>query len=279
MGDRAHVIVLGNEKGGSGKSTTAMQLFVALARAGQRVGALDLDLRQQSFFRYLDNREAHGKRIGAALSMPRRIRIGSSSAALRDEAAAADRDRLTEAVAGLSHDSDFIIIDTPGAVTELSEAAHTAADTLITPINDSLIDFDLLGRVDPVTGKVKGPSVYSEMVWSARQRRAVRRENPIDWVVLRNRMAMLESRNKRRVGTVMAELSRRIGFRIAPGFSERVVFRELFLTGLTLLDLKKDGPIPLTMSHVAARQEVRDLMKALNLPGVGPEDGRDPALT
>ena len=55
MGDRAHVIVLGNEKGGSGKSTTAMQLFVALARAGHRVGALDLDFRQQSFFRYLDN--------------------------------------------------------------------------------------------------------------------------------------------------------------------------------------------------------------------------------
>jgi chromosome partitioning protein len=121
-----------------------------------------------------------------------------------------------------------------------------------------------------VTGKVIGPSVYSEMVWSARQRRAARRENPIDWVVLRNRLTMLESRNKRRVGTVMADLSQRIGFRIAPGFSERVIFRELFLTGLTLLDLKEDGPIPLTMSHVAARQEVRDLVKSLNLPGVGP---------
>ena len=271
MGDRAHVIVLGNEKGGSGKSTAAMQLFVALASAGHRVGALDLDLRQQSLFRYLDNREAHGERTGAALHMPRRIRIQPSTAPLRVEAAAEDRDRLAEAVAELSRDCDFILIDTPGAVTPLSEAAHTAADTLITPINDSLIDFDLLGRVDPVTGKVKGPSIYSEMVWSARQRRAVRLENPIDWVVLRNRMAMLESRNKRRVGTVMAELSQRIGFRIVPGFSERVIFRELFLNGLTLLDLKEGGPIPMTMSHVAARQEVRDMVKALNLPGVGPE--------
>ena len=283
MGDRAHVIVLGNEKGGSGKSTTAMQLFVALAYAGHRIGALDLDLRQQSFFRYLDNREAHGRRIGSALLMPRRIRISSSSAPLRGEAEAEDRDRLDDAVAELSRDADFIVIDTPGAVTALSEAAHAAADTLITPINDSLIDFDLLGRVDPVTGKVKGPSIYSEMVWSARQRRAARRQNPIDWVVLRNRMAMLESRNKRRVGTVMAELSRRIGFRIVPGFSERVIFRELFLTGLTLLDLKEDGPIRLTMSHVAARQEVRDMIKALNLPGVGPEIGpevgRHSALT
>ena len=271
MGDRAHVIVLGNEKGGSGKSTAAMQLFVALASAGHRVGALDLDLRQQSLFRYLDNREAHGERTGAALHMPRRIRIQPSTAPLRVEAAAEDRDRLAEAVAELSRDCDFVLIDTPGAVTPLSEAAHTAADTLITPINDSLIDFDLLGRVGPVTGKVKGPSIYSEMVWSARQRRAVRLENPIDWVVLRNRMAMLESRNKRRVGTVMAELSQRIGFRIVPGFSERVIFRELFLNGLTLLDLKEGGPIPMTMSHVAARQEVRDMVKALNLPGVGPE--------
>jgi chromosome partitioning protein len=272
MEDRAHVIVLGNEKGGSGKSTTAMQLFVALARAGHRVGALDLDLRQQSFFRYLDNREAHGRRSGADLLMPRRIRLATNGAARSGEDASADRARLAEAVTELSRDSDFIVIDTPGAVTALSEAAHIAADTLITPINDSLIDFDLLGRVDPVTGKVKGPSIYSEMVWSARQHRAARCRNPIDWVVLRNRLTMLESRNKRRVGEVLAELSCRIGFRIAPGFSERVIFRELFLSGLTLLDLESDGPIPLTMSHVAARQEVRDLIKALNLPGVGPED-------
>jgi chromosome partitioning protein len=268
MADRAHVIVLGNEKGGSGKSTSAMQLFVALARAGYAVGALDLDLRQQSFFRYLDNREAHSKRLGVNLKMPHRLRIDASKAALREEAANEDRARLDEALNELSRDCAFVIVDTPGAVTPLSEAAHIAADTLITPINDSLIDFDLLGRVDPVTGKVKGPSIYSEMVWSARQRRAVQGREPIDWVVLRNRMAMLDSRNKRRVGTVMADLARRIGFRIVPGFSERVIFRELFLNGLTLLDLKQDGPITLTMSHVAARQEVRDMVKALNLPGV-----------
>jgi len=268
MNQRAHVIVLGNEKGGAGKSTVAMHLFVALAQAGHAVGTLDLDIRQQSFFRYLDNREAHAARLRLALRMPRRVRIAASDAPLRDEAAAADRARLDSAIDELSEDCAFIIIDTPGAVTPLSEAAHIAADTLVTPINDSLIDFDLLGRVDPVSGKVKGPSIYSEMVWSARQRRAVRGREPIDWVVLRNRLAMLESRNKRRVGTVMADLARRIGFRIVPGFSERVIFRELFLNGLTLLDLKQDGPITITMSHVAARQEVRDMVKALSLPGV-----------
>jgi len=268
MGSRAHVIVLGNEKGGSGKSTTAMHLFAALAQAGLAVGALDLDVRQQSFFRYLDNRAAEAGRSGTPLSLPRRSTVAPSDAALRAAAAAEDRDRLEAAVAELSQDCDVIVIDTPGAVSAVSEAAHVLADTLITPINDSLIDFDLLGRVDPVTGKVTGPSVYSEMVWSARQRRAVRGGRPIDWVVLRNRMAMLDSRNKYRVGAAMAELSKRIGFRIVPGFSERVIFRELFLTGLTLLDLEKGGPIELTMSHVAARQEVRDLVKALQLPRV-----------
>jgi chromosome partitioning protein len=268
MRDGVHVIVLGNEKGGSGKSTTAMQIFVALARAGRRVGALDLDPRQQSFFRYLDYREAHGRRIGAPLRMPRRLKVEPSQAPLREEAAAEDRARLAEALAELSADCDFIVIDTPGAVTPLSEAAHAAADTLITPINDSLVDFDLLGRVDPVSGRVIGPSVYSEMVWKARQRRAAQGRRPIDWVVMRNRISTLDSRNRRRVGAVMEELARRIGFRIVPGFSERVIFRELFLNGLTLMDLKQDGPIELTMSHVAARQEVREMMRALGLPGI-----------
>lgn len=268
MNGRAHVIVLGNEKGGAGKSTTAMHLFVALARSGHRIGALDVDQRQQSFFRYLQNREALARRLGKPLLLPERIEIAPSRSPLRAEAAEEERAALHDAIDRLSQTCSFIIIDTPGAVTTLSEAAHVAADTLVTPINDSLVDFDLLGRVNPENGRVIGPSIYSEMVWSARQRRAAAGREPMDWVVLRNRISMLESRNKRRVGKVMEELSRRIGFRIAPGFSERVIFRELFLNGLTLLDLKQGGAINITMSHIAARQEVRDMVKALALPGV-----------
>ncbi|MEM1345820.1 MAG: division plane positioning ATPase MipZ [Pseudomonadota bacterium] len=267
---RPHVVVLGNEKGGSGKSTTAMHLLVALLRGGKTVGTLDLDLRQKSFFRYLDNRAGYGERLGAALLMPRRIEIEPSQAALRQEAAEEDAATLHAAIEDFARDCDFVIIDTPGAVSALTQAAHAAADTLITPINDSMIDFDLLGRVDPASGRVLGPSVYSEMVWSARQNRAAQGRPPFDWVVLRNRMSTLESRNRKRVGSVMTELSKRIGFRIIPGFSERVIFRELFLNGLTLLDLKQGGLINLTLSHVAARQEVRDMVKATKLPEVGP---------
>jgi chromosome partitioning protein len=47
-----------------------------------------------------------------------------------------------------------------------------------------------------------------------------------------------------------------------------VVFRELFPKGLTLLDLKDIGVTQLSISNIAARQELRDLIKTLNLPGV-----------
>lgn len=271
MPRQPHVIVLGNEKGGSGKSTTAMHLFVALARQGLAVGAIDLDSRQQTFFRYLDNRNAYNERLGVRLVMPQLAGLSPSAAPLRSDAADEDRSNLTEAVRFLGESCDVILIDTPGAVTPLSEAAHAAADTLVTPMNDSLIDFDLLGHLDPGTGEVLGPSVYAEMVWACRQRRAASGKPPLDWVVLRNRMSTLASRNKRTVGTSLAALSTRIGFRVIPGFSERVIFRELFLLGLTLLDLKEDGPVTFTLSHVAARQELRDMVKALDLPVLAEE--------
>ncbi len=264
-----HIIALGNEKGGSGKSTTAMHLFVALAQRGHRVGAIDLDSRQLSFFRYFDNRAAYAERAGATLVMPEMVAVEPSTAARRDEAAADDWENLNVAVERLAQTCRFIIIDTPGSATPLSETAHSLADTLITPMNDSLIDFDLLGRIDPKTGEVLGPSIYAEMVWGARQQRAASGRPPTDWVVLRNRMATLESRNKRKVGGAVAALAKRIGFRLIPGFSERVIFRELFLHGLTLLDIKGEGQVAMTLSHVAARQELRDMIKALNLPDFG----------
>lgn len=264
----AYVIVLGNEKGGTGKSTTAMHVSTALARSGKRVGAIDLDLRQSSFARYIDNRKNYMARHKLDLPTPRYVRLEASG---EDSAAAAKTEeeaRFADALADLDRDCDFILIDCPGAHTGYAQMAHAVADTLITPMNDSLIDFDLLARIDPASGKVLGPSIYSEMVWSARQMRAQAGLKPVDWVVLRNRLATLEARNRKRVGSALSDLSKRIGFRIVPGFGERVIFRDMFLSGLTLLDLKQTGTSRLTLSNVAARQEVRDLMKALNLPGV-----------
>ncbi|MDG1971334.1 MAG: division plane positioning ATPase MipZ [Paracoccaceae bacterium] len=262
---RAHVIVLGNEKGGSGKSTTAMHLFTALVKQGKSVGAMDLDLRQQSFFRYAENRASYAEREGMEMALPEMIKLKNSVLKNRDEALDEEERLFGGALEELQDGNDFILIDCPGTHSYFSQLAHASADTLVTPMNDSLVDFDLLARVDPATHSVLGPSVYSEMVWKARQLRSRAGLKPIDWIVTRNRMSNLHAKNKRKVGTLLEDLAKRIGFRIAPGFSERVIFREMFLNGLTLLDLKGGA---LSLSHVAARQEVRELLKELNLPGV-----------
>ena len=264
----AHIIVVGNEKGGSGKSTTSMHVATALARLGHRVGALDLALRQKSFGRYVENRRAYLARQGLDLPVPDYRDLPDLAPAQIPAGENPYDARLSAAVAALEPTSDFIIIDCPGSHTRLSQVAHSLADTLITPLNDSFVDFDLLARVDPETGKVKGPSIYSEMVWNARQLRAQAGLKPIDWIVLRNRLGAQQMHNKKKVGKALDELSRRIGFRVVPGFSERVIFRELFPRGLTLLDLKDVGVDNLNISNVAARQELRDLMRAIALPGV-----------
>ena len=270
MRRRAHVIVFGNEKGGSGKSTTAMHVFVALARKGRRVGAIDLDVRQRSFYRYLENRRNWSERKGVNLLTPMLAEIRASTdpdraKAWREEAAAFD-----EALERLAEHCDVIIIECPGAHSNLSRLGHSAADTLITPMNDSFVDFDLLARIDPYSFQISGPSVYAEMVWESRKLRAQAGLGPIDWVVVRNRMPLDDAKNKRRVGAMLEQLSTRIGFRIAPGLSERTIFRELFLSGLTLLDLREPSAGPnVDISHVAARQEVRELLAHLNIPGSG----------
>ncbi len=251
----AHIIVVGNEKGGSGKSTTTMHVATALARLGHRVGGLDLDVRQRSFGRYLENRTAFAAREGLDLPTPVLGELGQG------------QDPLTPALTRLEAECDFILLDCPGSHTALSQMAHTVADTLLTPMNDSFVDFDLLARMSP-EGKVLGPSIYAEMVWAARQMRAQAGAGPIDWLVLRNRLGTQAMHNKRKVGGALDTLSKRIGFRVAPGFSERVIFRELFPRGLTLLDLKDLGTEQLSMSNIAARQELRDLIGELNLPGV-----------
>jgi chromosome partitioning protein len=263
-----HIITIGNEKGGSGKSTMSMHVSIALARMGWRVAAMDLDLRQLSFGRYIENRRNFMAKDGHDLPCPRFMPLPElDPARVPDGTQLADL-RMSAVLEDVQGWADFLLIDCPGSHTRYSQFAHSVADTLITPINDSFIDFDLLARTDPDTGRVLAPSIYSEMVWKARQSRAEAGLRPMDWIVLRNRLGTTAMHNKRRVGHALEQLSKRIGFRIAPGFSERVVFRELFPKGLTLLDLKDVGGETLNMSHIAARQEVRDLLTALALPNI-----------
>ncbi len=262
-----YTIVVGNEKGGAGKSTIALHLAIALLRAGAKVGVIDLDVRQKTLSRFLDNRAKWCASTGSELPMPAQVTLERSQLRDLDLAEEEEAGRWDAAVRALAEHCDHIVVDAPGSDTYLARIAHAHADTLITPINDSFVDFDLLALVDHASLEVKEPSLYSEMIWEARKKKAVRSKASIDWVVMRNRMSSINARNKQRVGEGLAVLAERIGFRIAPGFAERVIYRELFPAGLTLLDLTEKGSeVNFTMSHVAARQELRDLLIVLKLP-------------
>lgn len=266
---RARIIVVGNEKGGSGKSTTAMHILIALLLEGGRIAAIDLDAKQRTLSRYLENRAAFIARHGLSLAMPEHVVVGESDNPLKPEAEADEAVRMAAAIADLSQRHDFILIDCPGSDTNLSRLGHSYADLLVTPVNDSFIDVDLLASVDPDTLKVLKPSRYAVMVWEQRKQRFARDRQNVDWVVIRNRLSHLDARNKRNVGQVLEALQKRIGFRFLPGLSERVIFRELFLSGLTLMDLDRTGLSGgsggLNMAQAAARQEVRNLLLGLNL--------------
>ena len=264
----AHIIVVGNEKGGAGKSTVSMHVATALARLGHRVGVVDLDLRQKTLARYLENRRKYLAAEGLDLATPAHAELPEVEAAALAPGENVLDHRLSAAVAGLEADNDFLLIDCPGSHTRLSQLAHSLADTLITPLNDSFVDFDLLARVDNDGETILGPSVYAEMVWNARQLRSQAGLDPIDWVVVRNRLGAQAMVNKQKMENAINRLAKRIGFRPAPGFGERVIFRELFPRGLTLLDLRDVGVMSLNISNIAARQELRDLMRSLELPGV-----------
>jgi chromosome partitioning protein len=251
-----HFIVFANEKGGTGKSTTAVHSAVALAAAGRRVAALDLDTRQRTLGRYLDNRAETVKRLGIDLVMPAYETFDPD----KGEAIEAQLERIAQ-------DVEIVVVDTPGRDDPHARAAMIRADTLVTPINDSFVDLDLIGQVDAETFRVRRPSFYAELVWNSRTQRAKAHGASVDWVVLRNRMQHIEARNMRRVGEALGELSRRVGFRVIPGLGERVIYRELFPKGLTLLDLPHLGEVGI--AHIAARQELREMIAGFALPQLG----------
>lgn len=261
------VIVIGNEKGGAGKSTLAIHIATGLLHAGRKVAIIDLDLRQHSMQRFFANRAEWVAANGISLPQPYVADMGDGKALAR----AAEDEQLAsfdEAFNAARQIAEVILIDTPGGDTPLSRAAHARADQIVTPMNDSFVDFDLLGQVDPVTLELKKPSIYSESVWEARKHRAITegRQVTIDWLVVTNRLQGAHARNRDRLEERMGKLAKRVGFRVGPGLRERVIYRELFPFGLTVADLSDEvRPVAVTMSHVSARQELRGLMADMGL--------------
>lgn len=265
----AHIIVFGNEKGGSGKSTAAMHVAIGLLRLGYKVGTIDLDARQGTLTRIMKNRWNYIHKHQIALPDPLHMMIDKSNEATREAQEAQERAFLDMALAEQREACDFIVIDTPGTDSHLSRLAHGVADTLITPVNDSLIDLDLIADIEPDTHTILGPSIYTKMV---REQQAIKASAPapfnapMHWIVMRNRRSHLAMKHKDEVADILRRASAEFGFTYLQGFGERVIFRELFLKGLTLLDLRHSAEKrgSLTLSEVSARQEVRSLLNAIN---------------
>ena len=264
----AHVVVFGGEKGGSGKSTAAMHIAIALMQAGQRVATIDLDCRQQTFTRYINNRRAWARRTGLDLKIPAHARIKYGETMQIADNENSESRQFMDAVGVVERSFDFIVIDTPGSDSYLMRLAHAMADTLVTPINDSFLDFDVLGTVDAATYSVTGASHYADMVRDTRRQRRRFDGATTDWIVVRNRLSTIASRNKQLVAEGLNALSFRLGFRPVDGLAEREVYREFFPRGLTALDnLDAAGtgahPGP---DQVTARKEVLSLLNLLKLP-------------
>lgn len=263
----AKIIVIGNEKGGSGKTTISMHLIISLLKLGFKVGSIDLD-RQQSLTRYLENRsKTIANRGDNSLLMPEHKVVQRTEGSDLNAVNAQEKEAFESTVKYLSS-CDFIVVDTPGSDSNLSRIAHINADIVITPINDSFLDLDLLGIVSPDNLEALKPGIYSAMVWEQKMKKAAQKAGEMDWFVVRNRLSTLDAINKRNVENAVAKLSKRFGFKIAPGFGDRVVFKELFLTGLTLHDAMVAKEIKTSTSVVAARQELRNFLMALNLPEI-----------
>lgn len=246
----ARIITVANEKGGVGKSTVAFHLAVALADCGHKVLAIDLDRRQQTLTRTLTNRGGTATRLGVRLPMPRHALLQQHSGA-----------QLCQEIVRAGWDCDYVVIDAAGYDSPIARRAIALAELLVSPVNSSFVDLDLLGRFNPVNGRLLGPGCFAAMVAELRAARAEAGMPAMDWLVLQNRKRRDSSRNQDKVDSALKRLAPRLDFRLGSGLSERVAYRELFLLGLTHLDLRR---IPdLARSKPVALGELNTLLDDL----------------
>jgi chromosome partitioning protein len=264
----AHVVVVGNEKGGAGKSTLSIHIAVALMKTGHKVACIDLDTRQQTMTRFFENRASWSSHASWPIEMPRHCAMGRGESDDVRANEAQEFAAFAQAISDVEHDYEFVVIDTPASDSYLMRLAHSLADTLVSPLNDSYIDIDVFSRVHHDRERRGAVAHYADLVLQARRKRRIVDNGVIDWVMVRNRIASLNTNNAKQIAVSLGRLSRELGFRAADGLHDRVIFRELFPIGLTALDPIEEGAIngSLTTSQLSARREIDDLVKALALP-------------
>lgn len=265
MKKKSIIIVVGNEKGGSGKTTTSMHLITSLLYLGFKIASIDLDIRQRSLSTYIENRIKSYKQQNIQVPMPEHFSIEEPTSVTLNEINNFLQQKFLT-ILNTASEFDFVVIDSPGHNHYLSQLAHSFADIIITPFNDSFIDLDVIAHIDNKTYDIISPGIYSQMVWEQKINKAKRDRGTIEWILMRNRISPVNSKNKNQILSTLDKLKQRLGCKIAPGFGDRVIFKELFLKGLTILDLKnKNVNFPMTVSHVAARQELINLLTILGV--------------
>ncbi len=254
---KAHIIVVSNEKGGTGKSTISMHLAVKLLYEGFSVATIDLDGRQGSLSKYIENRRRFCENNKYSLPCPdhHKMSVNENFSAIAEE-----KRKLNTLISSLSAQFDAVIIDTPGTKNYLFEEAHKYADTLITPVSDSLIDLSVLADIDFYKDKIEAPGPYANFIWDVKKSLAAQGRTYLNWIVVGNKLSNYNSKNKNIVFSHLEKMSKLYGFRFLHGLKDRVIYKELFLEGLTVLDMNQDClKLKLSVSHIAAKREIRNL--------------------
>ena len=267
----AHVIVVGNEKGGTGKSTLSIHLSVALMKIGFRVATIDLDTRQRTLTRFFENRRSWAQSAPWDVELPQHYAPErGTSESVRDNETV-EFTAFADAIGAVEHAYEFVIIDTPASDSYLMRLAHSLADTLVSPVNDSYIDVDVFSRVHHDRAKRGAVAHYADLVIEARRKRHLVDQGIIDWVLVRNRVASLQSNNAKQIAVSLGRMALELKFRAAEGLHDRVIFRELFPIGLTALDPIEEATRSgsLSNSQMSARREIEDLLATLQLPERG----------
>jgi len=264
----AHVIVVGNEKGGTGKSTLSIHITVALLKAGFRVATIDLDTRQRTLTRFFENRRSWATSAPWDVELPLHYALERGASDNVRDNETVEFGAFADAIAAVEHAYEFVVIDTPASDSYLMRLAHSLADTLISPVNDSYIDVDVFSRVHHDRTQRGQVAHYADLVLEARRKRRLVDQGIIDWILVRNRIASIQSNNARQIQTSLTRMASELQFRPADGLHDRVIFRELFPIGLTALDPIEEATRngQLSSSQLSARREIEELVVTLQLP-------------
>lgn len=254
---KGHIIVVSNEKGGTGKSTISMHLAINLLQEGYSVAVVDLDGRQGTLSKYIENRKKYCRVRNIDLPTPALFTYAPQEDIDLIEAS---KENINNRIEELSREYDAVIIDTPGTKNYLFEEAHKHADTLITPMSDSLIDLNVMADIDFASSTIGKPGHYANFIWEVKKKMAAENRGYLNWIVVGNKTSTYNSKNKNLVFDYLEKLGKLFGFRFTPGLKDRIIYKELFLVGLTVLDMQHPKlQLKMTLSHLAAKREVKSI--------------------